>query len=115
MRVCFLLHELGRAGGMGVIAGHVERLRARGWDAEVVLSDAVDDREWDFALATWWETTEALWRVNARRGSVFLQALEERYYRPDELVERLGAATVLGLPVDYVTIGDWMREVLAEL
>jgi O-antigen biosynthesis protein len=115
MRVCFLLHELGHAGGMGVVAGHVERLRARGWDAEVVLPGAVDDREWDFALATWWETAEALWRVNARRRGVFLQSLEERFYDEQELMQRLGAASVLGLPVDYVTIGSWMRDVLAEL
>src|SRR5215218_1425890 len=115
MRVCFLLHELGRAGGMGVITGHVERLRACGWDAEVVLTDAIDDREWDFALATWWETAEAVWRVNARRRGVFLQSLEERFYAEDELFERLGAASALGLPVDYVTIGRWMRDVLAEL
>lgn len=115
MRVCFLLHELGRAGGMGVIAGHVERLRKRGWEAEVVLTDAIDDREWDFALATWWETAEALWRVRARRRGVFLQSLEERFYGERELLQRLGAASVLGLPVDYVTIGTWMRDVLAEL
>ena len=115
MRVCFLLHELGRAGGMGVIAGHVDRLNARpGWHAEVVAPAALDDREWDFALATWWETAEALWRVRARRRGVFLQSLEERYYRERELTERLGAASVLSLPVDYVTIGDWMRDVLAE-
>lgn len=116
MRVCFLLHELGRAGGMGVIAGHAERLNARpGWEAEVVLTTEVDDREWDFALATWWETAEALWRVRARRRGVFLQSLEERFYDARELMERLGAASVLALPVDYVTVGGWMRDVLAEL
>ena len=31
------------------------------------------------------------------------------------MLARLGAASVLGLPVDYVTIGDWMRDALAEL
>src|SRR3954453_15523585 len=115
MRVCFLLHELGRAGGMGVITGHAARLRARGGDAEVVLTDAIDDREWDFALATWWETAEALWRVNAKRRGVFLQSLEERFYGEDELLQRLGAASVLGLPVDSLAVAGWMRDVLAEL
>ena len=115
MRVCFLLHELGRAGGMNVIAGHVERLRARGWDAEIVLTDAIDDREWDYALATWWETAPALWRVRAKRRGVFLQSLEERFYGERDVLARLGAGAVLGLPVDYVTIGDWMRAALAEL
>ena len=119
MRVCFLLHELGRAGGMGVIAGHAERLSARpGWQADVVLTgdlDSWDGVEWDFALATWWETTEALWRIRARRRGVFLQSLEERFYGPRELLPRLGAAAALALPVDYVTIGEWMRDVLAEL
>ena len=116
MRVCFLLHELGRAGGMGVIARHVELLNARpGWDAEIVLIDEIDDREWDYALATWWETADALWRVRAKRRGVFLQSLEERFYSERELWERLGASSVLALPVDYVTVGHWMRDVLAEL
>jgi len=119
MRVCFLLHELGRAGGMGVIAGHAERLNALdGWQAQVVLTSELDryaDVEWDFALATWWETADALWKVRARRRGVFLQSLEERFYGPRELFERLGAASVLALPVDYVTVGSWMRDVLAEL
>jgi glycosyltransferase involved in cell wall biosynthesis len=119
MRVCFLLHELGRAGGMNVIAGHVERLAARpGWHAQIVLTselDQVADVEWDFALATWWETAPALWRLNARRRGVFLQSLEERFYGDRDVLARLGAASVLGLPVDYVTIGDWMRDALAEL
>jgi hypothetical protein len=119
MRVCFLLHELGRAGGMGVIAGHAERLSARpGWEARVVLTselDSVADVEWDYVLATWWETAEALWKVPARRRGVFLQSLEERFYREDELFQRLGAGSVLALPVDYVTVGEWMRDVLAEL
>jgi glycosyltransferase involved in cell wall biosynthesis len=101
---------------MGVIARHVELLNARpGWEAAVLLAEEVDDREWDFALATWWETAEALWRVRARRRGVFLQSLEERFYRERELGERLGAASVLALPVDYVTIGGWMRDVLADL
>jgi glycosyltransferase involved in cell wall biosynthesis len=116
MRVCFLLHELGRAGGMGVIARHVELLNARpGWEAEIVLVDDIDDREWDYALATWWETADALWRVRAKRRGVFLQSFEERFYSDRELWERLGAASVLALPVDYVTVGSWMRDVLAEL
>jgi hypothetical protein len=119
MRVCFLLHELGRAGGMGVITRHAERLSARpGWQADVVLTSELgryEDVEWDFALATWWETAEALWKVRARRRGVFLQSLEERFYGDRELLERLGAASVLALPVDYVTIGGWMRDVLAEL
>ena len=115
MRVCFLLHELGRAGGMNVIAGHVDCLRARGWEADIVLTDASDDREWDFALATWWETAPALWRVRARRRGVFLQSFEERFYGDRDVLARLGAASVLALPVDYVTIGGWMRDALAEL
>ncbi len=119
MRVCFLLHERGRAGGMGVIAGHAERLSARpGWQADVLLTSELDgraDQEWDFALATWWETADALWKVKARRRGVFLQSLEERFYRDRELFERLGAASVLALPVDYLAVGGWMRDVLADL
>jgi glycosyltransferase involved in cell wall biosynthesis len=127
MRIAFLLHELGGAGGMGVVVGHARRL-----GAEIVLTgggsgtlDGVTVRsldeardiaiEYDVALATWWETAPALWELRARSRAVFLQSLEERFYREDEVWERYGAASVLGLPVHFVTIGDWLQDVVSEL
>src|SRR3954451_9264295 len=110
MRIAFLLHELGRAGGMGVVAGYARRLAERpGWDAEIVLTrgrgrgrtsgpapvlslDEARGNSYDVALATWWETAPALWELDCGTRAVFLQSLEERFYGPEELWERLGAA-----------------------
>src|SRR3954470_685646 len=125
MRVAFLLHELGRAGGMGVVTGHARRL-----GADVVLTrgaatpveglsvktlDEARGVRYDVVLATWWETAAALWELDAPVRAVFLQSLEERFYPERSLWARYGAASVLGLPVQFVTIGDWMRAVVAEL
>jgi glycosyltransferase involved in cell wall biosynthesis len=134
VRAAFLLHELGRAGGMNVITGHARRLReAHGVDAEIVLTRPADDppeavggvpvrelaaaREvaYDVVIATWWETAEALWELNAGSRALLLQSLEERFYAEHQLFERLGAASVLGLPIHYVAIAGWLSDVVAEL
>ena len=122
MRICFLLQELGRSGGAATVLGHAERLRSRhGFDVDVVVTDPraePADRpsgEYDVAIATWWQTAAALYRVNARRRALFVQSFEERFYRPTEPFARLGAGLVLALPVDYLVVAEWMRDALAEL
>jgi hypothetical protein len=126
MRVAFLVAELGRSGGMGVIRGWARRLD----DAELVVCGAGPDLpsdvdgvpvrslaatagdEVDVAVATWWPTTEALWDVAARRRVVLLQSLDQRYYRDDEPADRLGAAAVLDLPVGFVAVSDHLARVV---
>lgn len=135
MRVCFLVHELGASGGMGVIARHARALaEGEGFDVELVvtgpkraaLPDALDGvpvlalaaargRPYDFALATWWATAGALHEPAARRHALFLQSLEQRFYGEDAVAERFGAASVLGLPLDFVVVAPWMRDLLAAL
>src|ERR1700754_3414743 len=103
MRTAFLLHELGRAGGMGVVAGHARRL-----GAEIVLTkpgrgsldgvtvrslDEAREQEYDVVLATWWETAAALWELRAGTRALFLQSLEERFYGERDILERCGAAS----------------------
>ena len=46
---------------------------------------------------------------------MFLQSLDLRYYRDDELPDRVGAAAPLALPVDYLAVGEHMRALLARL
>lgn len=78
------------------------------------LAEARGDR-YDIAIATWWETTRALWELDAERHVCFLQSFEQRFYRDDELVEQLGAESVLSLPVDFIVVARWMRDLLLEL
>jgi glycosyltransferase involved in cell wall biosynthesis len=130
MRVAFLVEELGRSGGMAVIRRHARHLReVEGMDAELVVCGPraelgeedvpvrrlADVRHYDVAIATWWTTTDALFELEARRRVAYLQNLEFRYYREHELADRLGALSVLDLPVDYIVIASHMRDLLAEL
>ena len=129
-RVAFLVEELGRSGGMAVIRRHARHLReAEGMDAELVVCGAraelgqeevpvrrlADVRDYDIAIATWWTTAEALFELDARRRVAYLQNLEFRYYHEHELADRLGALSVLDLPVDYIVIASHMQALLAQL
>jgi hypothetical protein len=129
-RVAFLVEELGRSGGMAVIRRHARHLRdMEGMDVELVVCGArarleeedvpvrrlADVRDYDVAIATWWTTAEALFELEARRRVVYLQNLEFRFYREDELADRLGALSVLDLPVDYIVIASHMEALLAQL
>jgi len=115
------------------VLGHVRRLReARHFEPELVVTrpgaeqDAPGDlpvrtlaqaaREpYDVAVATWWQTAAALYEVPATRRCLFMQSAEHRFYADHELFERQGAAAVLGLPIDFITVAPWMSDLLSEL
>lgn len=129
-RVAFLVEELGRSGGMAVIRRHARHLQeVEGMDVELVVCGAgaalgeedvpvrrlADAGDYDVAIATWWTTAEALFELDARRRVAYLQNLEFRFYREHELADRLGALSVLDLPVDYIVVASHMQALLAEL
>src|ERR1700741_2285672 len=134
LRVAFLLHTLSRSGGVGIVLGHVARLRAHGIDVDVVLTapgagaatpelpdvevltrSGAGDRNYDVAIGTWWETADALFEVPARRRALFLQGLEQLYYRDDAPFEQLAAALPLLLPIQYVAVSEALAASLATL
>lgn len=133
MRISFLVPGFEASGGMSVATGYARRLAERvGFSVDVVvtssaiagsgksllrvrpLAEARGER-YDVAIATWWETTGALWELDAARRVCFLQSFEQRFYAEDELVEQLGAESVLTLPVDFIVVAAWMRDLLVEL
>ena len=135
MKVAFLVNDLQLSGGVGVVIHHARELNRHGHDVSLVLvreqelphwgydalaglhvaslPEAQRDR-YDVAVATWWETTYSLFTVPAERYAYFVQSLEDRFYEP-EMVERLGAAVTLDLPVAFITEARWIRDTLAEL
>jgi glycosyltransferase involved in cell wall biosynthesis len=130
IRVAFLVEELGRSGGMAVIRRHACHLsQVEGMDVELVVCGPrvslgeeevpvrrlADARDYDVAIATWWTTAEALFELEARRRVAFIQNLEFRFYREHELADRLGAQSVLDLPVDYIVVASHMEALLADL
>lgn len=137
MRVAFVINDLQLSGGMGVVIAHARELRLRhGMDVSFVLARDQEEPNWrydalaevpvlslrdarehafDIAISTWWETTYALFALRAERYVSFVQSLEDRFYRPDE-IERMGAAIALDLPFSaFVTEARWIRDTLAEL
>ena len=123
MRVCFLVHELGRSGGAETIRAYARGLEERGFEVDLLPTEpGADDagaarhgEPYDVAIATWWATAGHLWRVRAERRAVFLQSVESRFYEERHFFERLAAEEVLALPVAYVTVAHWIRDLLAEL
>jgi hypothetical protein len=132
MRICLLLHDLSPSGGVQVALNGARALTGAGAEVEVLVTSrrgSVTDGDlelpvralqeasgaYDVAVGTWWATAEALWQITARRRVLFLQSIENRFYREQEIFERLGAAAVLGLPVSYVVVAPWMKRVLGEL
>lgn len=117
MRVCFLVPELGRSGGAETIRSYAGALEARGFEVDLLAAhDAPPAREpYDVAVATWWATASRLWDVPARRRAVLLQSVESRFYEERHFFERLAAEEVLALPVAYVAVAGWIRDLLVEI
>jgi hypothetical protein len=112
VRVCFLVDELGRSGGAATIRSYAQGLAERGFDVDL---EPAGGEPYDVAIATWWATADRLWEVDAARRAVFLQSIESRFYEERHFFERLAAEEVLALPVAYVTVAGWVRDLLAEL
>jgi glycosyltransferase involved in cell wall biosynthesis len=124
VRIAFLVHELGRSGGAETIRAYARGLEERrGFEVDLVSTDSNADaggavlrgEPYDVAIATWWATAGHLWRVRAERRAVFLQSVESRFYEERHFFERLAAEEVLALPVAYVTVAHWIRDLLGEL
>jgi glycosyltransferase involved in cell wall biosynthesis len=119
VRVCFLLPSLRPSGGVAVATAHAGALaREHGVEADLVVAGDLAEaagKRYDVAISTWWETAPALWQLDAAHRVTLLQSFEQRFYDRDAPFERLSAEATLALPVDFVVIADWMRDLLAEL
>jgi O-antigen biosynthesis protein len=133
VKVAFVVNDLQLSGGVGVVVEHAHQLsRRHGFEVMLVLAREQEVPDWrhrgladvpglglraaraerfDVAIATWWETTYALFELHAERYAYFVQSLEDRFYRPHE-PERFGAAVTHDLPVAFVTEARWIAETL---
>jgi glycosyltransferase involved in cell wall biosynthesis len=119
VRVCFVLPSLRPSGGVAVARQHAQGLREHGVEAELVVvepgGEPPDERAYDIAIGTWWETSAALFQLNAARRVMLLQSFEQRFYDGDAPFERLSAESTLSLPLDFVAVAPWLRDMLAEV
>ena len=136
MKVAFLLQDLQLSGGVGVVVEHASQLAAdHGFDVTLVMTRKQAEPDWSFrgldrlhvvpieraredrydlAVATWWETTNHLFDLNADRHAYFIQSLEDRFYGGWD-PKRVGAALTHALPVYFITEARWIAETLEEL
>ncbi|HZO37362.1 MAG TPA: glycosyltransferase family 4 protein [Solirubrobacteraceae bacterium] len=137
MRVAFLTQDLQLSGGVGVVVEHARQLAAHhDFDVTLVVTRRRDDTDWtfrglehlhvvdlavarhqprfDIAVSTWWETTDALFELDAERYASFVQSLEDRFYGPSD-VQRMHAALAQDMPVRHITEATWIAEALDAL
>lgn len=119
LRVCFVVPGRERSGGTAVVAEHARRLTERGdFECDLLTPDSIgsaDGRRYHIGIATWWETTEPLGRLDCERRVVFLQSLEHLWYGEDEALERLGAALPVLVHSDFVAVSSWLAEAVGRL
>lgn len=135
-KIAFLLNTIGLSGGVGVIMKHALALNSvHGHEVTIVLTEgnggdhwgfdeldsleitdleAVHDRRFDIAIATWWGTARVLGEVHADRHAYFVQSIEDRFY-PPATIERMLATQTYNLPVDYITEASWIKDFLGQL
>lgn len=137
MKWAFLLGSPDISGGTYVIYEHALGAARRGIDVTILTEepidkarlnwhpeakelrwwtyDAVADRSFDIAIATWWRTAYELHRVNANSYAYFVQSIESRFYQKSEeaATAKLVDGTYL-LPLKIVTEANWIRSHLSE-
>jgi GT2 family glycosyltransferase len=138
LRVIYVTQDTGVGGGHRDIFEHVNRLRARGHDAQLwsldgapswfdlrapvrtfedydALGAALEGEE-AIKVATWWNTGHTVWRASVRRGIpvFFVQDFETSYYPDDRTMQNRVLASYRQ-EFRYMTISGWNRERLGEL
>lgn len=117
LRVAWLLEDTGLAGGTRVAAAQADALLARGHKAALITKgepltwrqshaewryvdalDAVDAREFDFVVGTFWMTLAATQSVAGSRGIHLCQGYEGSFTAYQSLKAQIDAAYALPLP-----------------
>jgi glycosyltransferase involved in cell wall biosynthesis len=126
IRAAFLVDRLSTSGGLSVVRSYADGLEAHGVRADVVLGSGAAaggaltlaqarERSYDVVVATWWETAEALFDLQARSRVVLLQGIDSFYYRDDAPFDQLAADLALHLPVHYLAVSEWLSDALGAL
>jgi glycosyltransferase involved in cell wall biosynthesis len=136
VKVAFVVPDTHLSGGIGTVAEHARRLRFNhGFDVSLVLDREMpgqwtyeqlesvplvplaeaQEQEYDVVVATWWETTYALFTLRSARYAYFVQSLEDRFFPKEHLPQQIGAGMTYGLPVTFITEARWIQRTLREL
>jgi glycosyltransferase involved in cell wall biosynthesis len=136
VKVAFVVPDTHLSGGIGTVAEHARRLRFdHGFDVSLVLDrempgqwtyeqlegvplvrlSEAQQHDYDVVVATWWETTYALFTLRSARYAYFVQSLEDRFFPREHMPQQLGAGLTYGLPVSFITEARWIQDTLRAL
>lgn len=137
-RIVYVTEDTGVGGGHRDIFEHVNRLRARGHDAQVwslgeqpewfeLETEVRSFEDYDeliaalapvdaVKVATWWNTAAPVWLASVLRGkpAYFVQDIETSYY-PTNPNARFHVVESYRPEFRYMTISSWNRDRLREL
>ncbi|MDQ6914830.1 MAG: glycosyltransferase [Actinomycetota bacterium] len=137
LRVIYVTEDTGVGGGHRDVFEHLNRLRARGHEAELyslggppdwfdldvpvhtfadydALTAALRERD-ALKVATWWNTAVPVWVASVSRGIpvYFVQDIETSYYPDDPAVQSAVLASYRE-EFHFMTISGWNRDRLRE-
>jgi glycosyltransferase involved in cell wall biosynthesis len=136
VKVAFVVPDTHLSGGIGVVAEHARRLRLdHNFDVSLVLDrdmpgqwtyeqlegvpmlplPEAQEQKYDVVVATWWETTYALFTLRSARYAYFVQSLEDRFFPREHLPQQVGAGLTYALPVSFITEARWIQRTLHQL
>ncbi len=130
-KIAYLIADATICGGIGVVCQHANRLARRGLEACIVSTVGDEEINWfpnqqvpvyplsripsdlDIVVATWWETTHALYKLDIPRKFYFVQSDESRFYDKDRY-ERLFAHDSYWSDYEFITEARWIKSWLKE-
>jgi len=130
-KIAYLIAEAQLCGGIAVVCQHVNRLARRGFDTCIVSTAGAERIDWfsgqlvpvyplslipsgiDIGVATWWETTHELYRMNIPRKFYFVQSDETRFYG-EERYERIFARDSCRFDFEFMTEARWIQKWLRD-
>jgi glycosyltransferase involved in cell wall biosynthesis len=134
MKVIFTLGSPAIGGGTNVIFEHATRMAKEGEQVYIVTDrtikpeeyawhtsahllnwvtyDEIENMEFDMAIATWWRTVYETYRIKAKHYVYFVQSIESRFYKEDEIGLKMLAEMTYFLDMKVITEATWIKEYL---
>ncbi|MEJ2745277.1 MAG: glycosyltransferase family 4 protein [bacterium] len=130
-RIAYIIADAQLCGGVAVVCQHANRLACRGFDTCIVSTAGADRIDWfpgqsvpvyplaripsgiDVGVATWWETTHDLYRLDIPRKFYFIQSDETRFY-DEGRYERIFARDSYRFDFECMTEARWIQKWLKD-